>query len=563
MIHRRGPNNPITSDIPSGIDPPEPSSASSSSTNFTNQNGNGDNGLRKRRKVRRSRNNTGSWTKRLGRILTDEDSLVTLIQITSAIIILGCSVTLILHFFGTGDDEVGVGSGWKNSLLVKSNWMFRPKTMHKRRQNIRYQRKREGNGLYTRVDMEPSDLYTIPDSLPFVGDKSDQYAQLRLDYDSMNLPRVEQKYKFETMKMETDITDNNDNTGGDDSLPPPYDIHNCPAEPHKNYPYAWNLLQILDHWNPDDPAVPTDQKIFQGLCVFDYNKDYEKALNYRKKEKPFVVSNDPQVQETAKRWNAPGFLDRMLGDVMHRAEFSESNHFMYWNAGRQMRTQSKNQHPDGRSVDGKKMSSWQQPTTMMRMKYQDWLSHANLTEGETVGTHDPHYYFRLIGCGETGPMGECDKGSSEYLFDELPFFQPKENLYMVDPLEQKGIHCRFGMNGVIAENHFDQSRNSIAVMGGERRYILAHPNQCSLLSLLPKGHPSARHSAIDWSDPDLTTYPEFAQAEANEIVLQAGDVLYLPTNWFHFIISLNLNFQCNSRSGVTPDYFKALRKCGF
>lgn len=172
-------------------------------------------------------------------------------------------------------------------------------------------------------------------------------------------------------------------------------------------------------------------------------------------------------------------------------------------------------------------------------------------------------YFRLIGCGETGPEGECDAGSSEYLFDELPFFQPKPSLYMVDYAEQKGIHCRFGMKGVIAENHFDGSRNAIVVLGGERRYILSHPDQCKYLSLLPKGHPSARHSAVDWSNPDLVQYPEFQLAKGNEVILQAGDVMYLPTDWFHFIVSLNLNFQCNTRSGINNDYQVPIHECGF
>lgn len=93
-------------------------------------------------------------------------------------------------------------------------------------------------------------------------------------------------------------------------------------------------------------------------------------------------------------------------------------------------------------------------------------------------------------------MGKCDQNSAEYLFDELAFFQPTDEneLYMVKPKEQKGIHCRFGMKGVIAENHFDGSRNMIVILGGERRYILSHPDQCENLMLYPKGHPSARHS---------------------------------------------------------------------
>jgi Cupin-like domain len=65
------------------------------------------------------------------------------------------------------------------------------------------------------------------------------------------------------------------------------------------------------------------------------------------------------------------------------------------------------------------------------------------------------------------------------------------------------------------------------VLRGMRRYIISHPNQCDKLALLPMGHASARHSAIDYTQPDLQLYPEFEQAMANEVVLQAGQVLYL------------------------------------
>merc|ERR1712216_710757 len=100
-------------------------------------------------------------------------------------------------------------------------------------------------------------------------------------------------------------------------------------------------------------------------------------------------------------------------------------------------------------------------------------------------------------------------------------------------------------------------------MGGERRYVLSHPEQCSSLALYPKDHPSSRHSAVNWGAPDLDLYPEFTNAESNEIVLQAGDVLYLPTNWFHFIVSLELNFQCNTRSGISNEYMRPIGDCGF
>ena len=81
--------------------------------------------------------------------------------------------------------------------------------------------------------------------------------------------------------------------------------------------------------------------------------------------------------------------------------------------------------------------------------FNNWYYYV-LEDDASLGPDRPHWYFRLIGCGYMGK--NCDKGNSEMLFDELPFFQPRPEptLYMVEPKEQKGIHCRFGMKGVIA-----------------------------------------------------------------------------------------------------------------
>jgi hypothetical protein len=459
-----------------------------------------------------------------------------------------------------------------------------------------------GAGTAEKIPIPPSDIYEIPGSLSHIGDKSDHYATLRKEIDQIfpidpqrSLQAVEhlKKYEFHAMPMQDNSnTVNNDNSNNNvnDNNPLPYDIYNCPDEPPEHYPFHWNTLELLKHWPPDDPEVR--QHVYQGVCVFDYHEDYAKALVYRNKEVPFVVQGDPAVAATVERWNANGntntdtgtdtdmntdtgtgnnnnkhynYMERMLGNVNHRAEYSENNHFLYWKPGSNKPNWKPRQRgaPEPRHDGNGKPENWKEPTQMIRMTYPEWLSHANVTPDES-SSDKPHWYFRLIGCGETGPHGECDSGSSEYLFDELTFFQPKNNLlYMVQPQEQKGIHCRFGMLGVIAENHFDSSRNAIVVLGGERRYILSPPDQCRNLALLPKSHPSARHSAVDWSQPDLEQYPQFAEAKSNEVVLQAGDVLYLPTNWFHYIISLSLNFQCNTRSGRSMDYMQPIQECGF
>ena len=40
-----------------------------------------------------------------------------------------------------------------------------------------------------------------------------------------------------------------------------------------------------------------------------------------------------------------------------------------------------------------------------------------------------------------------------------------------------------------------------------------------------------------------------AEAPTVSTVLKAGEVLYIPSHWFHYITSLQKSAQCNTRSG--------------
>lgn len=338
---------------------------------------------------------------------------------------------------------------------------------------------------------------------------------------------------------------------------PGYDILNCPDHPPPGYPMEWNLLgDILAKWPADDPEVPASSKIYNGLCLFDYKKDYDKAIRYRNAEVPFVIRGDPAVAETVVRWNTPHYIEALLGDVPQPAEISDSSQFLYWNTG---------------SGWTPRAAEWKPPTQHIKMTYSEWKDKASLTE---YNPQAPHYYFKVVGCSAAGPSAgrtsSCSAASEvvPYLADELPFYtQAHTSLYIKDPARggaaTKLINCRFGMKGVIAANHFDGDRNFVTVLSGERRYILANPNQCNNMALFPPGHPSSRHSMVDWCNPDVTKYPQFEHAKANEVVLQAGDSLFLPALWFHFIVSLSSNVQCNTRSGMDSKHDADIDACGY
>jgi hypothetical protein len=76
---------------------------------------------------------------------------------------------------------------------------------------------------------------------------------------------------------------------------------------------------------------------------------------------------------------------------------------------------------------------------------------------------------------------------------------------------------------------------------------LLPPPSPPLPSCAPQDGPSARHSGLDWSDP--ASVGRLGAALGLEVVIEAGDALYVPALWFHYITSLTTNIQCNTRSG--------------
>ncbi|CAM9435727.1 unnamed protein product, partial [Choristocarpus tenellus] len=328
---------------------------------------------------------------------------------------------------------------------------------------------------------------------------------------------------------------------------------NCPDEPQEDYPRGYPIMDVIKNWNPNNVSfIPPN--IFLSTCRFDYQHELEKATTYQEAEKPFILYNIPSLDEVVQRWSKPVYVDKMLGgNRKYVAEHSTSNHFMYFSINAEPGTTKNTTDSKGNAV------VWSPPTESVDLSYREWLKLAkSLAQGGRKDlAEEEHWYFRV------------DDTDNSVIRDELKIFQQpdkrnftKGNIFLKKP-EGDGIHCRFGMPGVIAEPHYDGSRNMVALVSGARRWIMAHPNQCSSMYLLPPEHPSGRHSEVDWGEPDLHKFPNFPDILVSEILLRAGEVLYVPTYWFHYIINIGVNAQCNSRSGVSTEYKPFIDACGF
>lgn len=108
----------------------------------------------------------------------------------------------------------------------------------------------------------------------------------------------------------------------------------------------------------------------------------------------------------------------------------------------------------------------------------------------------------------------------------------------------------------------DSGKNMVAMLKGRKRYILNPPAMCRKLGIeVNHKHPIFRHSLVDWSDINEAKRHSFDKVEAVETIVNAGEVLYIPSHWFHYIVSLEYNIQCNSRSGVSSKSKSIIQKC--
>jgi hypothetical protein len=98
-------------------------------------------------------------------------------------------------------------------------------------------------------------------------------------------------------------------------------------------------------------------------------------------------------------------------------------------------------------------------------------------------------------------------------------------------------------NRIIVPAHFDNADNLACVVAGSRRFTLFPPEQVSNLYIGPLDYTPAGApiSMVDMLNPDFAAHPKFKAAleHAQLAELEPGDVLYIPTLWWHHVESLS------------------------
>jgi len=104
------------------------------------------------------------------------------------------------------------------------------------------------------------------------------------------------------------------------------------------------------------------------------------------------------------------------------------------------------------------------------------------------------------------------------------------------------IQAWFGPKGTISPLHEDPYHNLLAQVVGRKRIQLYSPSNNPFL-YPHTGKTLKNTSQIDVEHPDTERFPLFAQAQGEELFLEAGEMLYLPPHYWHFVRSLSTSFS--------------------
>ena len=125
--------------------------------------------------------------------------------------------------------------------------------------------------------------------------------------------------------------------------------------------------------------------------------------------------------------------------------------------------------------------------------------------------------------------------------------------------------------GCVTPLHYDLPNTLLCQVRGSKEVHLFDPKQYDRLYLRGERFPGfdnfERQSRVDIHHPDFAAFPEFRHAVALAVTLREGEALFIPSNWFHEVetlepsISVGFTFAggtTTSELAVLSDLFKQM-----
>lgn len=115
----------------------------------------------------------------------------------------------------------------------------------------------------------------------------------------------------------------------------------------------------------------------------------------------------------------------------------------------------------------------------------------------------------------------------------------------------ENIRLWFGPAGAVSQLHCDTTNVLMAQVYGRKRIKLIPSNQLHLVYSL-----RGTYSQVDCENPDYEKYPLFKNATTIELLLEPGEVLFLPVGWWHHVRALDISISLSMVDFVFPNVYQ-------
>jgi Cupin-like domain len=180
---------------------------------------------------------------------------------------------------------------------------------------------------------------------------------------------------------------------------------------------------------------------------------------------------------------------------------------------------------------------------------------------------DPDYEINLDRHRQTVRFADfidavvSSQGNDSYLVANNHFFgRPGMNLLLNDvgylpgylTEENRAAHTYlwFGPGGTLTELHHDTMNILFCQIYGRKRIILVAPDE---LPWIYNDH--SVYSPVKVENPDLQRYPLFQYANPIEVIVEPGEVLFIPVGWWHHVRSLETSISVSFTNFPFPNEY--------
>ncbi len=103
----------------------------------------------------------------------------------------------------------------------------------------------------------------------------------------------------------------------------------------------------------------------------------------------------------------------------------------------------------------------------------------------------------------------------------------------------------FSGTGTVSQLHFDLPHNLVAQVHGHKRFVLFAPSESPHLYPEPLLSSTPHLARVDPESPDYARFPLLRGARGFVCTLRPGDLLFIPSRWWHHARSLEASISTN------------------